>query len=133
MPYWAVIISIALGLVTIYLSCIFSARRAAKISPIDAIRSNTDIKIKSKKIKCPKLVSKIFGIGGEIAYKNLKRTESLNAGSWEELKKIYNKNVLSKGKKNRISFLRKKECEKDEKQADGGSGTSYVSGLPQTA
>lgn len=52
MPYWAVIISIALGFVTIYLSCIFSARRAAKISPIDAIRSNTDIKIKSKKIKC---------------------------------------------------------------------------------
>lgn len=75
MPYWAVIISIALGFVTIYLSCIFSARRAAKISPIDAIRSNTDIKIKSKKIKCPKLVSKIFGIGGEIAYKNLKRNK----------------------------------------------------------
>ena len=75
MPYWAVIISIVLGFVTIYLSCIFSARRAAKISPIDAIRSNTDIKIKSKKIKCPKLVSKIFGVGGEIAYKNLKRNK----------------------------------------------------------
>ena len=75
MPYWAVLISIILGFVTIYLSCIFSARRAAKISPIDAIRSNTDIKIKSKKIKCPKLISKIFGVGGEIAYKNLKRNK----------------------------------------------------------
>ncbi len=75
MPYWAVIISIVLGFATIYLSCIFSARRAAKISPIDAIRSNTDIKIKSKEIKCPKLISKIFGVGGEIAYKNLKRNK----------------------------------------------------------
>ena len=75
MPYWAVIISIVLGFATIYFSCIFSARRAAKISPIDAIRSNTDIKIKSKKIKCPKLISKIFGVGGEIAYKNLKRNK----------------------------------------------------------
>ena len=75
MPYWAVIISIILGFVTIYLSCVFSARRAAKISPIDAIRNNTDIKIKSKKIRCPKLITKIFGVGGEIAYKNLKRNK----------------------------------------------------------
>ena len=75
MPYWAVAISIVLGFATIYLSCIFSARRAARISPIDAIRSNTDIKIKSKKIKSPKLISKIFGVGGEIAYKNLKRNK----------------------------------------------------------
>ena len=75
MPYWAIVISVVLGFVTIYLSCIFSARRAAKISPIEAIRSNNDIKIKSKKIKCPKLISKIFGVGGEIAYKNLKRNK----------------------------------------------------------
>lgn len=76
MPIIVVIISIILGFVTIYLSSIFSARRASKISPIDAIRSNEDIKIKSKKIKSPKIIKKIFGIGGEIAYKNLKRNKS---------------------------------------------------------
>lgn len=74
-PILAIVISIVLGFLTIYLSCIFSARRASKITPIDAIRSNEDIKIKSKKIKSPKLIKKIFGIGGEIAYKNLKRNK----------------------------------------------------------
>lgn len=73
MPILAVLISIALGFITIYLSCIFSARKASKISPIDAIRSNSDIKIKSKKIKSPKIIRKMFGVGGDIAYKNLKR------------------------------------------------------------
>lgn len=75
MPILVVIASIILGFVTIYLSCIFSARKAAKISPIDAIRSNSDIKIKAKKIKAPKIIKKLFGVGGEIAYKNLKRNK----------------------------------------------------------
>ena len=73
MPIEAIIISILLGGITIFLSSITSARRAAKISPIEAIRSNEDIKIKSKKLKTPKIIKKVFGIGGEIAYKNLKR------------------------------------------------------------
>ena len=75
MPIVVVILSAILGFVTIYFSCIFSARKAAKISPIDAIRSNEDIKIKAKKIKSPKIIQKIFGVGGEIAYKNLKRNK----------------------------------------------------------
>lgn len=75
MPIFAIILSIILGFVTIFISCIFSARRASRISPIDAIRSNEDIKIKAKKIKSPKIIRKIFGVGGEIAYKNLKRNK----------------------------------------------------------
>ena len=75
MPIEAIIISILLGGITIFLSSITSARRAAKISPIEAIRSNEDIKIKSKKLKTPKIIKKLFGIGGEIAYKNLKRNK----------------------------------------------------------
>ena len=75
MPIEAIILSIILGFITIYISCIFSARKASKVSPIEAIRNNDDIKIKSKKIKSPKIIKKIFGIGGEIAYKNLKRNK----------------------------------------------------------
>ena len=74
-PIQAIILSVILGFVTIYLSCIFSARKASKIAPIEAIRNNDDIKIKSKKIKSPKIIKKIFGIGGDIAYKNLKRNK----------------------------------------------------------
>lgn len=72
-PVTAIILSVILAVITIYFSCKASARRAAKLSPIDAIRSNEDIKIKGKKVKSPKIIKKIFGVGGDIAYKNLKR------------------------------------------------------------
>lgn len=74
-PWSAVTLAVILSLITIFLSARKSAKRASKVSPIEAIRSNEDIKIKSKKIKSPKLVKKLFGIGGEIAYKNLKRNK----------------------------------------------------------
>lgn len=69
----AILIAILLSGITIYWSARKSARKASKISPIEAIRSNQDIKIKSKKLKSPKFIKKFFGIGGDIAYKNLKR------------------------------------------------------------
>ena len=71
----AIIFGILLGVVTIFLSSLRSARRASRISPITAIRNSEDIKIKSKKIKSPKLIKKLFGVGGEISYKNLKRSK----------------------------------------------------------
>lgn len=69
----AIALAVVLSVITIFFSARKSAKRAAKVSPIEAIRSNEDIKIKSKKVKSPKLVRKIFGVGGDIAYKNLKR------------------------------------------------------------
>ena len=66
-------VSIILGIVTIYLSALRSARKASKISPIESIRNSGEIKIKAKKLKTPKIIRKVFGIGGEISYKNLKR------------------------------------------------------------
>ncbi len=74
-PILAILLSILLSMITIFLSSISSARRASKISPIEAIRSSNDIKIKSRKLRTPKIITKIFGIGGEIAYKNLKRNK----------------------------------------------------------
>ena len=70
-----ILISIILGIVTVYLSCLSAARKAKKITPLEAIKSSNDIKIKSKKIKSPKIIKKIFGVGGVIAYKNLKRSK----------------------------------------------------------
>lgn len=71
----AVLISIIISIITIYLSCLIPARKAAKISPIESIRGNNDIKIKAKKLKTSKLTKKLFGIGGVIASKNLKRSK----------------------------------------------------------
>ncbi|MGN1270174.1 MAG: ABC transporter permease [Clostridia bacterium] len=71
----AVLFSIILGIITIYLSAIRSAKRASKISPIDSIRNSANIKIKPKKLKSPKIINSLFGIGGNISYKNLKRNK----------------------------------------------------------
>ena len=69
----AIVLSIILSFITIYFSALKIARRASKLSPMSAIRSQDDIKIKSKKIRSPKYIQKLFGIGGIISYKNIKR------------------------------------------------------------
>ena len=75
---WPIILSIILGVVTIYLSVVRAAKKSSKIAPIEAIRNNNEIKINSKKIKSSKIVDKLFGVGGDIAYKNLKRNKKRN-------------------------------------------------------
>ncbi len=75
LPFIPMLVAVIVSFVTIYLSCIIPAHRASKISPIEAIRGNNDIKIKSKKLKVPGYVGKLFGIGGVIASKNLKRNK----------------------------------------------------------
>ena len=74
-PLLPILFSIVLAGVTIYFSTIFTAIKAGKISAIEAIRSNNDIKIKNKKLRTPLIIKKIFRIGGVIAYKNLKRNK----------------------------------------------------------
>ena len=74
-PVAAILISIAISTVTIFLSCLIPAIKASRISPIEAIRGTDDIKIKARKVKTSKLTKKLFGIGGVIASKNLKRNK----------------------------------------------------------
>ena len=71
----AILVAVLLGFVTIYFSALRSASKASKVSPIDSIRNSSNIKIKAKKVKSPKVIKKIFGIGGDISYKNLKRNK----------------------------------------------------------
>ena len=73
--WFSIVVAIILGIITIYLSALRSARKASKVSPINSIRNSADINIKSKKIKSPKVINKLFGIGGEISYKNFKRNK----------------------------------------------------------
>ncbi len=70
-----IIIPIIFMILTILVSAFIPARRASKITPIEAIRLNDDIKIKSKKLKTNRFVKKIFGIEGELALKNIKRNK----------------------------------------------------------
>ena len=56
----AIVLSIILSFITIYFSALKIARRASKLSPMSAIRSQDDIKIKSKKISSPKYIQKLY-------------------------------------------------------------------------
>lgn len=60
-------------LLTIFISAIIPAINAAKISPLEAIKNSSNLKV--GKIKSSKLVKKIFKTEGELAYKNLRRNK----------------------------------------------------------
>lgn len=77
-PFTVIIISSVLGFITIFLSCILAVRKASNVTPIEAIKNAEQIKIKAKNLKIPAIIKKIFGVGGEIAYKNLKINRKKN-------------------------------------------------------
>ena len=61
-PGMAILISVVISGITIFLSCLIPAIKASKIPPIEAIRGTDDIKIKTRKIKTSKLTKKLFGV-----------------------------------------------------------------------
>lgn len=71
-PLYAVVCTLILSIIAIFISIIRPAVKTSAITPIDAIRQTNEIKIK-RKIRTPFIVRKIFGYEGELAHKNLKR------------------------------------------------------------
>ena len=73
MSFPAIALSVVLSGITVFFSSFQSARKAARISPISAIRANDTVRIRRRELRCPKAIGRVFGIGGRIAYKNLRR------------------------------------------------------------
>ena len=73
-PLAAIIITVAFSVITIFVSVYIPARRASKISPIDAIRQTKEVRLTRKNVKTSRLTRKLFGFEAEIALKNLKRS-----------------------------------------------------------
>lgn len=71
----AILLALIVSIFTIYFSCLKSARIASKYSAIEGIRGNGSIKVKKNSLKVPAIVSKLFNMGGVLAYKNLKRSK----------------------------------------------------------
>ena len=71
--FMPILLSIILSFIVIFLSVITCAVKASRVSPIQNIRNSDDIK--AKKLKIPGIVKRIFGIGGVLSYKNLKRSK----------------------------------------------------------
>ncbi|MCI8275180.1 MAG: FtsX-like permease family protein [Lachnospiraceae bacterium] len=67
--------AVVLAAVTILVSAWIPAKRASKITPVEAIRQNQDIKLSGRQVKTSRLTRKLFGFEGELALKNLKRNK----------------------------------------------------------
>lgn len=75
MNLWTLLLTIGISLITVLLSVWWPAKRAAKVSAIEAIRQTQDVKMSRKQVKTSKLVRKLFGIEADIALKNIKRNK----------------------------------------------------------
>ncbi|TYS62508.1 FtsX-like permease family protein [Sutcliffiella horikoshii] len=71
----SVLVACLISSTTIFISTYLPARKASKVSAIDAIRQTQDIKLTGKAVKTSKLVRKIFGLEAEIGLKNVKRNK----------------------------------------------------------
>ncbi len=71
----SIVAAIIVALITVLISAWIPSKRATRISAVEAIRQNTDIKAKNKSVKTSKLTYKLFGLPGVIASKHYKRNK----------------------------------------------------------
>lgn len=71
----SIVMACGVSMLTIFISTYLPARKASRISAIDAIRQSADVKLTRKNVKTSKLVRKLFGFEAEIGLKNLKRNK----------------------------------------------------------
>lgn len=69
----AVLGAVLFSAFTIFISAWIPAKRASKITPIEAIRQSQDVRLRARSVKTSWLTKKLFGFEGELAMKNLKR------------------------------------------------------------
>lgn len=69
----AVIVAAVIAFATILISAYIPARRASRVSAIEAIRQTGDVKLSSRQVKTSRLSRRLFGMEGDLALKNFKR------------------------------------------------------------
>lgn len=69
----ALLMSALIAFLIICISVWIPSARIKKITPLEAIRSNKDVRIRAKEVKSPKILMKLFGLEGVLADKNYKR------------------------------------------------------------
>ncbi|QAT39727.1 FtsX-like permease family protein [Clostridium sp. JN-9] len=78
-PKSGIIASFIIGFLTIIMGTFFPAKKASKISPIEAINSNNNLQLKGKDIKknshIKNIINKNFGFTTDMAYLNLNRNK----------------------------------------------------------
>ena len=71
--WWVILIIVICSAMTIFISTLVPALKAAKVMPMDALRQSSTIKVNAKKLRTGPFIRRIFGYEGELAYKNIKR------------------------------------------------------------
>lgn len=69
----AILITVCLSVLTIFVSVLIPAIRASRITPIDAIRQSKEIKMTPRSVRTPRFLRKLYGFEGELALKNFRR------------------------------------------------------------
>ena len=70
---WALLAAAGIGLVTAIISAWIPAKRAVRVSPVEAIRQTKDVKLRGREVRTSRLTEKLFGFSGMLAAKNFKR------------------------------------------------------------
>ncbi len=70
----ALLLAVVLSLFTVLLSAWLPARKALRLTPIEAIRQNGESRIRPRRIRTGFLTRKLFGLEGTLASKNFKRS-----------------------------------------------------------
>ncbi len=69
----AILITVVLSVLTIFVSVLIPAIRASRITPIDAIRQSKEIKMTPRSVHTPRILRRLYGFEGELALKNFRR------------------------------------------------------------
>ncbi len=73
-PMTIVIIAIS-ALVTLLIASIIPVLRSSQKTPLAGVRQQDEIKLKPRSLKSPAFISRLFGMEGEIAWKNQRRNK----------------------------------------------------------
>lgn len=73
---WAAVAAASvIALITVLISAWIPSKRATRVSAVEAIRQNTDVKVTNRPVKTSKLTYKVFGLPGMLASKYYKRSK----------------------------------------------------------
>lgn len=70
----AIAVAVAAALVTVLVSAFIPMVRISRMSAMEAIRQNSDIRLSRRNVRCSKLFKKVFGFEGMLGRKNFKRS-----------------------------------------------------------
>lgn len=70
----SVVISVLFSAIVLFISAWIPARRASRITPIDALRQNQDVSIRSRDVRKTHWLRRWFGFSAELGAKNMKRS-----------------------------------------------------------